>query len=38
MKKANQTKQKAGRAQQTKNCGRMCGGKCCNESGHNQND
>lgn len=37
MKKA-QTKQKASRAQQTKGCGKMCGGKCCNESGNNQND
>lgn len=36
MKKANQTKQKAARSQQTKDCGKMCGGKMCNDK--HQND
>lgn len=38
MKKATQNKQHAKGAAKTKNCGKMCGGKCCNESGQNQND
>lgn len=38
MKKANQNKQKACRSQQNKDCGKMCGGKCCNESGQYNKD
>lgn len=37
MKKAKQNKQQA-KAATTKNCGKMRGGKCCNESGQYQKD
>lgn len=38
MKKAKQNKQQANRADNAKNCGKECGGKCCHESGQYQND